>query len=329
MALPARIRPDLVLLPPSAPAPISPVEEATLRGYLDASLAGSTRRGYAADLAHFTTWCADHQLASLPAESATVARYLADLATNGYAVATLARRVASISAAHQARDLDTPTKSLAVRKVLAGIRRTHGVAQHAKAPVLPSDLVAMLAQLDLATPRGLRDRALLLLGFAGALRRAELVALTVADVQQRTQGLVITIRQSKTDQEGAGAELGIPKGRDKALCPVRALDAWLKAAAIADGPLFRPITRHGQIKPTALADVEVWRLVKRLAEACGLDPADYGGHSLRAGLATAAAQAGAEERDIMRQTRHKSERMVRKYIRHAKLFDNNAADGLL
>jgi integrase len=215
-----------------------------------------------------------------------------------------------------------------VRTVLAGIKRTHGTAQAAKAPLLPDDLRLMVAELG-ESLGDRRDRALLLLGFAGAFRRGELVGLDVGDVQIRREGLVVTLRRSKTDQEGAGQLRGIPRGRHKETCPVRALEAWIKAAAISEGPLFRPVDKAGQVSPRRLAAFHVARLVKRLAEAVGLDPADYGGHSLRAGLATAAAAAGAEERDIMRQTGHKTEKMVRKYIRGAKLFDKNAADGLL
>lgn len=310
------------------PPQISPAEAEAIHAYLDASQAEATRAGYRSDLAHFTSWCDTRGLASLPAEPATVARYLVDLAQGGYAVATLERRLAAISQAHQARNLDTPTRALAVRKVFAGIRRQHGTAQQGKAPLLPDDLRAMLAHLD-DSPTGKRDRALLLLGFAGAFRRAELVSLDLADLQFRRDGLVVTLRRSKTDQEGQGIAKGIPRGRDKKLCPVRAVEAWIGAAALADGPLFRPIDRHGTIRPRRLAAYHVARLVKRLAEAAGLDAEAYGGHSLRAGLVTAAAQAGAEERDIMRQTGHRSERTVRKYIREANLFRDNAAEGLL
>lgn len=310
-----------------SPAALAAREAATIHAYLDASTAESTRRAYASDLAHFATWCAVHQLPSLPAAPATVARYLAALAQADYAMATLERRLAAISQAHQARDLDTPTRALAVRKVFAGIRRTHGSAQQGKAPLLPADLQLLISQLD-ASPRGLRDRALLLVGFAGAFRRSELVALACADVARRREGLVLTVRRSKTDQEGEGMQKAIPRGA-KGTCPVRALDAWLAAGGITEGPIFRPIDRHGRIKPTALAGIEVARLIKRLAAAAGLDPDVYGGHSLRAGLVTAAAQAGANERDIMRQTGHRSERTLRKYIREANLFTANAADGLL
>jgi integrase len=175
------------------------------------------------------------------------------------------------------------------------------------------------------TAIGARDRALLLLGFAGAFRRSELVALDIDDVQITREGMIVTIRRSKTDQEGAGQKVGIPRGRHPGTCPVKALAAWLGLAGIEAGAIFRPITRHGLIQPGRLTDRSVARIVQRTAEAAGLDPSQFAGHSLRAGLATSAAMAGAEERDIMRQTRHKSVVVARRYIRDGSLFRNNAA----
>lgn len=319
---------DLIDPQTPPPAPLSTAEAEQLRGYLDDSQAANTRDAYRADWAHFTTWCDELHLASLPAQPATVARYLVALVETGRKVATLTRRLSAISQAHQAAGHDSPTASLAVRKVFAGIKRRHGTQQEAKAPVLPADLKLMVAELD-DTPAGKRDRALLLLGFAGAFRRSELVALDVADLEVQRAGLIVTIRRSKTDQEGQGERLGVPRGRDKALCPVRAVEAWIAAGDLVEGPLFRPIDRHGNVRSQRLADFTVVRVVKRLAAAVGLDPDLYGGHSLRAGLATAAAAAGVEERVIMKQTRHTSTRTLRKYIRDGELFKNNAADGLL
>jgi integrase len=165
----------------------------------------------------------------------------------------------------------------------------------------------------------------LLLGFAGAFRRSEIVALDVGDLVVRREGLVVTLRRSKTDQEGQGVVKGIPRGRHAPTCPVRAVGAWIAAAGLTEGPLFRPIDRHGTIRPQRLADFHVARLIKRLAVACGLDASQYSGHSLRAGLATAAAAVGVAERAIMRQTGHRSERMLRRYIRDGALFRENAA----
>jgi integrase len=317
------IDPETFVLSP-VPAPISAAEAATIRGYLDDSQAPNTRSAYRRDWAAFDAWCVERQLASLPAEPQTVARYLVDQVEAGKKAATLVRRLSAISQAHQAAGLDPPTRSLVVRKTMAGIRRRRGVAQIAKAPILPDDLRLMLGQLD-DSPAGLRDRAILLLGFAGAFRRSEIVALDVADLVTRREGLQVTLRRSKTDQEGEGVVKGIPKGRHAATCPVRAVEAWIAAAQLTSGPLFRPIDRHGTIKPVRLADFHVARLIKRLAAACGLDPTQYSGHSLRAGLATAAAAAGVAERAIMRQTGHRSEKMVRRYIRDGALFRENAA----
>jgi integrase len=174
-------------------------------------------------------------------------------------------------------------------------------------------------------PLGIRDRALLLIGFAGAFRRSELTSLDVADLDFIGNGMTIRLRRSKTDQEGRGETVGIPWGANRETCPVLALQAWLDTAAITTGPIFRPIDRHGNIRPQRLSDRAVALIVKRHAEAAGLDAAKYSGHSLRAGLATSAAMGGASERAIMRQTRHRSLPMVRRYIREGDLFRENAA----
>jgi integrase len=212
-----------------------------------------------------------------------------------------------------------------VREVLRGIARRHGSRQRGKRAAVTADVRAMVGTLD-ASPQGQRDRALLLLGFAGAFRRGELVALDVADIETVDDGLIVTIRQGKTDQEGAGREVGIPYGSRLQTCPVRALTRWLAVSVITEGPVFRPINRHGQIRPARLSAQSVALIVKRTAAAAGLDPKVYAGHSLRAGLATAAAARGVSERAIMDLTGHKSLPMVRRYIRKGSLFTNNAAE---
>lgn len=208
--------------------------------------------------------------------------------------------------------------------VWAGIRRTKGVAQQGKAPAVTADVRAMVAALP-DTLLGLRDRAILLLGFAGAFRRSELVDLDREDLEIGSEGITATLRRSKTDQEGEGRKIGIPYGVRPETCPVRAILAWLDAAGIEDGPMFRSVNRHGQLQPGRLSDKAVALVVKRQAQACGLDPARYAGHSLRAGLATSAAAAGVQERTFMAQTGHRSEKMVRRYIREGSLFRENAA----
>lgn len=291
--------------------------------YAAGSKAASTRRAYRADWRDFSTWCERYRLDALPAAAPTVAAYLTDLADGGKKASTLGRRLAAIAFAHKAAGHDSPTKSALVEATAAGIRREIGTAQTGKAPVVTEDIRAMLAGLPEGA-KGVRDCALLLIGFAGAFRRSELVAVNVEDVEFVTSGLVVTVRRSKTDQEGEGMRKAIPFGRQEATCPVRALQAWLASATITTGAVFRGVDRHGRVL-NRLSDRGVARAVKDAAEGAGLDPTRYSGHSLRSGLATAAAMAGVSERVIMAQTGHKSERMVRKYIREGNMFRENAA----
>lgn len=293
------------------------------REYVRQARAANTVRAYRSDWQDFCAWCERHNLAAQPAAEETVALYLTDLAERGKKTSTLQRRLSSIAQAHKAAGFLSPTRGRAAM-VWAGIRRAKGTAQEAKAPVLVGDIRRMVAALDDSVV-GKRDRALLLVGFAGALRRSELVGLDVADLDFTEDGLVVTLRRSKTDQEGQGQRIGIPYGSTPATCPVRSLKAWLAAAAIANGPVFRPTNRAGAVLAARLTDRAVARVVQRTAERAGLDPTKYSGHSLRAGLATSAAQAGAPERVIMAQTRHKSLPMVRRYIREGSLFRENAA----
>jgi site-specific recombinase XerD len=272
----------------------------------------------------FFTWCKQYGVNSRPAAPETIVRYLTDLAVRGLKVSTITRRVSAISQAHQSVGLDSPTHSLLVRSTLAGIRREIGVTQLGKAPVLTEDLRVMVNALPHSLI-GKRDATLLLLGFSGAFRRSELVGLDVEDLRFIREGLKVTLRRSKTDQEGEGIEKGITYGSHPETCPVRALEGWLHAAEISSGPVFRSINRHGQLQQGRLSDKAVALVVKRSVAAAGLDPAQYSGHSLRAGLATSAAQHGVEERVIMKQTGHRSTATVRKYIRMGSLFRENAS----
>jgi integrase len=294
------------------------------QAYARNAKAAATRRGYASDWRQFSAWCERAGLSSLPAEPRTVALYIADLAETRRP-ATISRHMAAIAAAHKAVGLESPAsmKHGAVSSVWQGIRRTHGAAQNAKAPVLVEDLRRMVDNLRPGVI-GTRDRALLLVGFAGAFRRSELVALNADDVQFTSDGLVVTLRRSKTDQEGEGRKVGIPYGSNPETCPVRALRAWQDASGIEAGPLFRSVTRHGKICGR-MSGYAVALVLKRYAVATGLESTAYSGHSLRAGLATSAAIAGASERSIMAQTGHRSSAMVRRYIRDGSLFRENAA----
>jgi integrase len=284
-----------------------------------------TKETYRSQWWAFAGWCETRGLSCLPAAPVTVELYLNDRASKGIRPSSLDVALAAISQAHVAAGHPSPRSSLEVRTAREAIRREKGTAPAQKAPVLVSDLRAMVGTLP-DTLAGLRDRALLLVGFAGGFRRSELVALELGDLSFASDGLSVTLRRSKTDQEGAGRVVGIPYGGTPATCPVRTLRAWLEAAQLAEGAVFRAVrgTRVGG----ALSGRDVARTVKRAAELAGLDAARFSGHSLRAGLATAAAKAGKSERAIMRQTGHRSATMVRRYIRDAELFADNAAAGI-
>jgi integrase len=262
----------------------------------------------------------------LPASAESVAAYIAECAGH-LKPGSIQRRLNAIAEAHKAAGLDSPTAAGMVKNTMKGIRRTRGTAPAQKSPTLTDDIRAMV---DAAHSGmiGARDRGLILLGFASAFRRSELVALDFEDCAFGKDGLTVTLRRSKTDQDGAGRKIGIPYGSNPETCPVRVLQAWIEAAAISAGPLFRSISRHGRARPGRLSPIDVARVVKKLAERAGLDAAKYAGHSLRAGHATSAAIAGASERSIMNQTGHRSVQMVRRYIRDGSLFRENSAGKL-
>lgn len=298
------------------------------REFAAAAKARNTLRAYQADWNDFREWCAAHQLAHLPAAPQTVALYLTDRAAT-LKTSSLARRLTTINRAHQAAGHPSPAtmQNAVVSEVWKGIQRSKGRGQHGKKPFLTPDLRRIIGELprDL---RGLRDRALLLAGFAGGFRRSELAALRVEDLETTPDGLVVRLGRSKTDQEGQGRPVALPFGSDPETCPVRALRAWVEEAGITDGPLFRAIDRRGLVSQRALHADSVGYLVKRAAAGAGLETGDYAGHSLRAGLATQAAMNGASELAIMKQTGHRSLATVRKYIREGSLFRDNAATKL-
>ncbi len=295
------------------------------REFAAAAKAGNTLRAYRTDWQDFCAWCGAHDFPALPAAAETVALYLTDRAAT-LKTSSLARRLTTINRAHQAAGQPSPAtmQNAIVSEVWKGIKRKKGIAQHGKKPFLTPDVRRIIAELprDL---RGVRDRALLLAGFAGGFRRSELAALQVADLETTADGIVVRLGKSKTDQEGQGRPVALPYGSDPETCPVRALRAWLEQAGIATGPLFRAIGRGGQVSDRALHADSVGYLVKRAAGRAGLEALDYAGHSLRAGLATQAAMNGASELAIMKQTGHRSLATVRKYIREGTLFRDNAA----
>lgn len=295
-----------------------------LQTYKLAAKSEATRSAYESDWRHFAAWCQEQGHEALPAEPVTLDLYLAHHAES-LKPSTLARRLVAISRIHKAAGYNPPTSAATVRDTFQGICRTQGTAPAQKTPLLIEDLRRILPMLDLSTPLGLRDRALLLIGFAGGFRASEIGGILAADIQPTGKGVIITIRKSKTDQRGEGQRVGIPTGQEPETCPVAALKDWVTAAKITKGPVFRPLDRHGNVRKGAITRFGVSFVVKRCVKLIGLDPAGYGGHSLRAGLATSAAQHGASERAIMKTTRHKSEKMARRYIRDSELFRDNAA----
>ena len=302
------------------PAPRAALAIAKSRAYQAAADAPATLRAYAADLAHFKAWCEAHGFKPMPASPETVGAYLA-AAGLGYALPTLRRRVAAIARAHRIAKQPLDTRHPAIRETLRGIARTHGEPARRSA-ALTTDEIRRLVEVcgdDLA---GLRDRALLLIGFAGALRRSELVGLDVAHIRPTTAGLRLMIPRSKTDAAGEGAEVGIMRGTREDTCPVRALRAWLRAAEIGDGPLFRRITQWGTVGTKRLHPDAVRQILARRAPAAGikgtrLEPVTP--HGMRAGFVTTAYRNGVPDEEIMGHTRHRSLTTMRSYVRRAKL----------
>jgi site-specific recombinase XerD len=310
------------------------------RGYADQSRAANTRRAYASDVKAFGDWCEARGEVALPASLAAVLAYLIDHATT-LKVTTLQRRLAAIREQHAAAGFGLDTSSAAFRDTWRGIKRAHGQPAEKKRPLMTVDLRRAVATLP-DTLAGRRDRAMILVGFAAALRRSELAGLEVARrdgaawIEERPDGLVIHLGRSKTDQQGEGAEVGVPYGSNPETCPVRSYRAWIKAALLKDGAAFRPIDRHGRIGAEAVTDRAVARIVQRAVEAAAIAEghsseeahrlaAAYAGHSLRSGLATSAAANDAPGHAIQRQLRHKRFDTTSGYIRSGQLFRQNPA----
>jgi integrase len=283
------------------------------------SKSAATLRAYKSDWADFAGWCAAAGVDALPARPEAVGIYLSDRAET-LKPATLTRRVAAITAAHRLTGHAFNPRDPAVATVLAGIRRQLGTRPQAKTALLTDDLRRVVKALP-STAAGARDRAVLLVGFAGAFRRSELSALDVGDVAIGELGALITIRRSKTDQAVTGRSIGIPRGR-RGTCPVAALGRWLAVSAIGEGPLFRAVDRGhpGQGLSEAIAEI-----VKRACLCAGLDPRRYAGHSLRRGFATSAARGGADLSFIMQVTGHCSADVARRYVAEGRAFDDPAS----
>ena len=294
--------------------------------------AAATRRAYRSDFRIFDDWCRGRGISALPAAPESVAAFLAhDVETGtrdvetGTRPSTLGRRVAAIRYAHKLAGHSAPTDDERVKATMRGIRRSLGTAPRKKAPATAERIVSMALSAG-GDMKGLRDRALLLTGFAGAFRRSELVALDCEDLEESELGFKMTIWHSKTDQEGAGQTIAIVRG--SVACPVTALKAWLAAAGITSGPIFRAVKKGGAVAGR-LSSQTVAEIVKAYAERVGLDPAVFAGHSMRSGFLTSAAKRGASIFKLMDQSRHRSVESLRGYVRDAEIFKEHAGAGLL
>ncbi|WP_107339336.1 site-specific integrase [Agrobacterium pusense] len=305
---------------------VSDLSDAAL-DYGRAALSSNTMRAYRGDWQDFQDWCAARDRSHLPATPATVANYASSLAEAGKKVPTIARKLAAIRFFHRGAGLDNPTDNAGVAAILKGIRRTVGTAARQKAPATVDVIHAMMARINADSLQGKRDRALLLLGFAGAFRRSELVAITVEDLTFSDEGVDVFLPKSKTDQEAKGQSVAILNG--KALKPADRLKEWLQAAEITSGPIFRRFNRGDRLTAETLTDQAVALIVKKYADAAGLDVASLSGHSLRAGFVTSAAENRASISRIMEVTRHRDPRTVETYVRRADRFKDHAGDGFL
>jgi len=297
--------------------------------YGRAATAENSRLAYEADLKSFQTFCVEHGELALPALPQTVADYFTYLAETGKAVATIKRRAVSIGQSHALAGYESPVKHPVVRKVLQGIKRTHGSAQHKKTALTGEALPTALLAIDTCSLMGKRDKAIILLAFALAGRRSEVAALNVEDIEFRSTGLVVTLRKSKTDQEGQGREVGVPRLPHEGLCPVRAVEEWIAAAGggtpLTHGPLFRVFALAGKGQEQQLSEKQidgraVAALVKRVTSKAGIK-GDFSGHSLRSGfITTAASTKGVTEGDIQAVSGHRSVPQLRSYVQRANVL---------
>lgn len=316
-------------VPTRASATAAPTLTDALRAasnYAAAEKSEATRRAYRSDWADFVGYASALGRVQLPADPLTLAAYISHLADGGRKYSTIRRRVAAIAYAHRLKGLAPPDAAEPVKAVLRGIRRRIGVAVERKAPATARAIAQMLKRLP-DTLAGKRDRALLLLGFAAALRRSEIVALNVEDLEFNDDGVIVHLRRSKTDQDGAGQMVAVPSGRK--LMPVEAVQAWLVAAAISEGPVFRPISKGGHLQASRLTDRSVADIIKRSAARAGLDVATFSGHSLRAGFVTTALERGADLFSVMRVTRHVEVGTLEAYDRRARAFKDHAGEKFL
>ena len=305
---------------------IKALKEETLLN-LQSSKANNTVRAYKSDFKDFGLFCAQNNFKSLPSEPKTVSLYLTYLSTKEAKISTLKRRLVSIGVIHRLKGYYLDTKHPSIIENLMGIKRRKGSIQKGKKPILISYLKQLINVIDEQKNediKKLRDRSIILIGFSGGFRRNEIVSLDYDDLDFVEEGLKIQIRRSKTDQFGEGLVKALPYFNNSKYCPVISLKKWIEISRINSGPLFKRFLKGSKLSENRLTDQTVALLIKEYLRLAGIDGKNYSGHSLRSGFATSAAESGVEERSIMAMTGHKSAEMVRRYIKEADLFKNNA-----
>ena len=302
------------------------LQEETLLN-LQSSKANNTVRAYKSDFNDFGLFCAQNGFKSLPSDPKIVSLYLTHLSTRNIKMSTLKRRLVSIGVIHKLKGHYLDTKHPIIIENIMGIKRRKGSIQKGKKPLLINNLKIIINVIDEYNHediKKIRDRSIILMGFSGGFRRNEIVSLNYDDLEFVTEGLKINLKRSKTDQFGEGSVKGLPYFDNIQYCPVLSLKNWIEISNINSGPLFRRFSRGSKLSENRLTDQTVALLIKKYLKLAGIDNKNYSGHSLRSGFATSAAESGAEERSIMAMTGHKSTEMVRRYIKEANLFKNNA-----
>jgi len=305
---------------------IKALQEETLLN-LQNSKANNTVRAYKSDFNDFGLFCSQNGFKSLPSEPKIVSLYLTNLSTKNIKMSTLKRRLVSIGVIHKLKGHYLDTKHPSIVENIMGIKRRKGSFQKGKKPLLINSLKQIINVIDnkkITKIKQLRDRTILLIGFSGGFRRNEIVSLDHEDLDFVSEGLKINLKKSKTDQYGQGTLKGLPYFDNKQYCPVLSIKRWIKISNIKSGPLFRRFTKGSKLTENRLTDQTVAILIKKYLKLAGIENENYSGHSLRSGFATSAAESGVEERSIMAMTGHKSTEMVRRYIKEANLFKNNA-----
>jgi site-specific recombinase XerD len=305
---------------------IKALQDQTLNN-LRSSKANNTIRAYRSDFKDFSVFCAKNSLKSLPTDSKIVALYLTYLSSKGVKISTLKRRLVSLGVIHKLKGHYLDTKHPIIIENLMGIKRKIGSFQQGKKPILINQLKSIINVIDNEKTKEIkkiRDKTLILIGFGGGFRRTELVSIDCNDIEFVSEGVKIIVRRSKTDQFGEGMVKGLPYFSNQNYCPVMHLKKWLELSNIKSGPLFRRFSKSYKLSKNRLTDQSVALLLKKYLDIAGIENKNYSGHSLRSGFATVSAESGADERSIMAMTGHKTTQMVRRYIKEANLFKNNA-----